>query len=138
MDIIASTNELIGLAVAMVASGAVAGLLAGLFGVGGGAVLVPVLYQFLTFLGVDEAIRMHLSVGTSLAIIVPTSIRSFLSHRKRGAVDLGLLRSWLIPIPVGVVLAAIVAAYVSGDLLRLVFASIVAVIGLKLLFNRES
>ncbi|EFO30468.1 membrane protein [Roseibium sp. TrichSKD4] len=58
-------------------------LAAGLFGIGGGAVLVPVLYQFLTFLQVDESVRMHISVATSLAIIIPTSTRSFLAHKKK-------------------------------------------------------
>jgi uncharacterized membrane protein YfcA len=68
-------------------------VLAGLFGIGGGAILVPVFYQVFGLVGVDEAIRMHLSVGTSLAIIVPTSIRSFLSHKAKGAVDMELLKS---------------------------------------------
>ena len=96
MDIAASPAELAGLAAATVASGAVSGLLAGIFGIGGGAVIVPVLYQGLSFLGVDEAVRMHLSVGTSLAVIVPTSIRSFLAHYRRGAVDMDLLRGWVL------------------------------------------
>jgi uncharacterized membrane protein YfcA len=82
--------------------GALAGFLAGLFGIGGGAILVPVFYQLFGVLHVDDSVRMHLSVGTSLAIIVPTSIRSFLAHRKRGAVDQELLRSWLLPVPLGV------------------------------------
>jgi len=138
MDISASPGELAGLAAATVASGAVSGLLAGIFGIGGGAVMVPVLYQGLSFLGVDEAVRMHLSVATSLAVIVPTSIRSFLAHKKRGAVDMDLLKSWLIPVPVGVIIAAIVAASLSGAALRGVFAAIALVVGLRLLFNRES
>ncbi|MEO1199556.1 MAG: sulfite exporter TauE/SafE family protein [Pseudomonadota bacterium] len=138
MDITASTGELISLALALIGSGAIAGVLAGVFGIGGGAVLVPVLYQFLRILGVDEAICMHLAVGTSLGIIVPTSIRSFLAHKKRGAADLDLLKSWLIPVPVGVLLASLVAAFISGGGLRLIFAALVLVIGLKLLFGRDS
>lgn len=114
MELTMDWAEMIGLAVALVASGAIAGVLAGIFGIGGGAVLVPVLYQFLTILGVDEAVRMHLSVATSLGIIVPTSIRSFMAHTQRGAVDLDLLKSWLIPVPLGVLAASVVAAYVSG------------------------
>nr|WP_244301469.1 sulfite exporter TauE/SafE family protein [Stappia sp. P2PMeth1] len=131
-------GEVIGLALALVASGAVAGLLAGVFGIGGGAVLVPVLYQFLTWLGVDEAVRMHISVATSLGIIVPTSIRSFLAHKQRGAADIDLLKSWLIPVPAGAVVASLVAAYVSGDGLKGIFAGIAVIVGLRMLFNRES
>jgi uncharacterized protein len=138
MDIAASPGELIGLAAATVASGAISGLLAGVFGIGGGAVIVPVLYQGLTFLGVDDAVRMHVSVGTSLAVIVPTAIRSFLAHRKRGAVDMDLLRGWLIAVPAGVVVASIVAASISGAALRGVFAVIACIVGLRLLLNRET
>lgn len=138
MDLSSINGEVIGLALALVASGAVAGLLAGVFGIGGGAVLVPVLYQFLTWLGVDEAVRMHISVATSLGIIVPTSIRSFMAHKKRGAADLELLKSWLIPVPFGVVIASLVAAYVSGDGLKGIFAGIAVIVGLRMLFNRES
>jgi uncharacterized membrane protein YfcA len=122
---------------AAIGAGMVSGFLAGLFGIGGGAVLVPVFYQFFTTLQVDDAVRMHLSVGSSLAIIIPTSIRSFTSHRKRGAVDIELLRSMLIPVPVGVVAAALVAAMVSSAQLRTIFACIVLIVGLRLLFNRE-
>ena len=74
----------------LVATGGFAGVLAGLFGVGGGAIFVPVLYHTFIGLDVDPAIAMHLSIGTSLAIIVPTSLRSFFAHRARGAVDLEL------------------------------------------------
>ncbi|WP_186395839.1 sulfite exporter TauE/SafE family protein [Stappia sp. TSB10GB4] len=138
MDLSSINGEVIGLALALVASGAVAGILAGVFGIGGGAVLVPVLYQFLTWLGVDEAVRMHISVATSLGIIVPTSIRSFLAHKQRGAADLDLLKSWLIPVPAGAVVASLVAAYVSGDGLKGIFAGIAVIVGLRMLFNRES
>ncbi len=138
MDLSFSLNEIIPLALALVASGAVAGVLAGVFGIGGGAVLVPVLYQFLTSLGIDESARMHISVATSLGIIVPTSIRSFMGHKAKGAADLDLLKSWLIPVPVGVVLASVVAAFVSGDDLKGIFAAIALVVGLRMLFSRES
>jgi len=138
MQIHASATELAALAAALIGAGAISGFLAGLFGIGGGAVIVPVLYQFLTYLGVDEAVRMHLSVGTSLAIIVPTSIRSFLAHKARGAVDMELLKSWLIPVPAGVVIASLVAAYVSSGQLRAIFAVFAVLIGLRLLFNRDS
>jgi len=129
---------LVTLAVSLMGAGAVAGLLAGVFGIGGGAVLVPVLYQFLGILEVDEAVRMHLSVGTSLAVIVPTSLRSYLSHKKRGAVDQELLRNYMIFVPLGVLFGALLAAYISANGLKAVFAVIALVVAFKMLFGKDS
>ena len=131
-------GEIAALAFAAVVVGAVSGLLAGIFGIGGGAVLVPVFFQVFGMLGVDPSISMHLAVGSSLAIIIPTSIRSFTAHRARGAVDMELLRSFLVAVPLGVVLASITAAYISSEGLRIVFAVITLVVAFRLLFNRES
>lgn len=133
-----SGGEIAVFAAAAAVSGVISGLLAGIFGIGGGAVLVPVFYQFLTALGIDESVRMHLSVGTSLAIIIPTSIRSFTAHRARGVVDMDLLKSFLLPVPAGVVVASLVAASVSSGQLRAIFACIAVLVGLRLVFNRES
>jgi uncharacterized membrane protein YfcA len=130
--------ELAIFALAMIAAGAVSGLLAGLFGVGGGAILVPVFYQVYGMLGVPEAVRTHVAIGTSLAIIVPTSIRSFTAHRKRGAVDMAVLKNWLIPIPLGTIAAAVVAAYVSGRELRIIFAVLALLIAIRMFLNRDS
>ncbi|MBB6468134.1 putative membrane protein YfcA [Aminobacter lissarensis] len=124
------------LALALVLSGAIAGLLAGLFGIGGGAILVPVMVQALALLDVDEAIRMHLAVATSLGIVVPTSIRSFMAHRKHGAVDMPLLKSWAIVLPVGAILASAVAAVISGASLKWIFTAIATVVGIKMLINK--
>ena len=131
-------GEIAVFALAIAASGVVSGLMAGVFGIGGGAVLVPVFYQVFGLLEVDEAVRMHLAVGSSLAIIIPTSLRSFTSHRARGAVDMELLRSFYLPIPVGVVLASLTAALITSEGLRIIFAVITLVVALRLLFNRES
>lgn len=131
-------GELITFAVGIAAAGVVSGLLAGIFGIGGGAVLVPVFYQVFGMLGVDEAVKMHLAVGSSLAIIIPTSIRSFTGHKARGVVDMDLLRKFLIPVPVGVVLASITAAYISSEGLRVIFAVIMLLVAFRMLFNRES
>jgi uncharacterized membrane protein YfcA len=131
-------TEILLLALAQSAAGAVAGFLAGLFGIGGGAIIVPVMYQFLGILGIDEAIRMHISVGTSLGIILPTSIRSLQAHKARGAVDMALLKSWVISMPAGVVAATIVAAVITGAQLRGIFAVFACLIGLRLIFNRET
>src|SRR5210317_81151 len=100
------TAEFAIVAVMLLAAGAVTGVLAGLFGVGGGALIVPVLYEIFGFLGLSDEVRMPLAVGTSLAIIIPTSIRSYMGHRARGAVDEALLKSWALPILAGVLIGA--------------------------------
>ena len=74
-------------------AGVATGLLAGLFGVGGGAVIVPVLFEVFRILDVLDAVRMQLCIGTSLAIIVPTTVRSYRAHRAKGLVMPGVLRS---------------------------------------------
>jgi len=131
-------SELMMFALALAAAGVVAGVLAGLFGIGGGAILVPVFYQVFGLLGIDDSVRMHLSVGTSLAIIVPTSVRSFLSHYRRGVSDTSLLRNWLLAVPLGAVLASVIAAYVGSETLRLIFAVIALAIAFRMIFNRAS
>src|SRR5215471_14218287 len=103
--------ELISLAVAVMAAGVITGLLAGLFGIGGGAVVVPVLFEVFRILGVPEEVRMQLCVGTSLAIIVPTAVRSYQAHRARGLVITAVLRSWGLPAVVGVALGSVAAAF---------------------------
>lgn len=130
-------NELIGFAALLIGAGAAAGFLAGLFGIGGGAILVPVFYQVFGLIGVDEAVRMHVSVASSLAVIVPTSLRSFLSHRQHDAVDMELLRKWVVAVPAGVLAASLIAASVSSSGLRLIFAIIAALVGLRMLFHRK-
>ena len=131
-------SEIATFVAAIAAAGVVSGLLAGTFGVGGGAILVPVFYQVFGLLGVDEIVRMHLSVGSSLAIIVPTSLRSYFAHRAKGAVDDDLLRTFIISIPLGVVLASLSAAYISSRELRILFTTFTLLFGLRLLFNRDS
>jgi uncharacterized membrane protein YfcA len=138
MEINATAAELAELVVAHALSGTVTGLLAGLFGVGGGAVIIPVLYEAYAFLGLDSAIRMHVCIGTAMAVIVPTAIRSFVAHHKRGSVDMAVFRSWLVPMPIGVAAAAVLAASISGRALSGVFATIVTLVAVRLLFGRES
>ena len=107
---------------ALAATGAVAGVLAGLLGVGGGIVIVPVLYHVFTALGIDEAVRMHLAVGTSLATIVPTSIRSAAAHRAKGSLDMALLKQLLPGVVVGVAVGALASGWLDGRVLTAVFA----------------
>lgn len=132
-----STGELIALAAGVGIAGLVGGTVAGLLGVGGGIVLVPVLYQTLGFLGIDEAVRMPLAVGTSLATIIPTSIRSTLSHNKKGAVDWAMLKAWAIPTVVGVLGGTWLAAVIGGRGLTTVFAAGAGALGLFMLLGRE-
>ena len=122
----------------LVVASAVAGLLAGMFGIGGGAIIVPVFYQAFSLLDTDDTVRMHLSVGTSLAVIVPTAISSFRAHYKRKAPDLALLQSWVVAVPLGIILASIVVADTSSAVLRIVFAVIAVLVGVKMIFNRDS
>lgn len=124
--------------VALLAAGVLAGLLAGLFGIGGGAILVPIFFHVFGLLGVSDAVRMHLALGTSLAIIVPTSIRSFMAHRQRGAVDIDLLKGWIVAVPLGTIIAAIVAAWASSTELRLIFAIIALALALRMIFAKDS
>lgn len=130
-------NEMARFALAIAASGVASGVLAGLFGIGGGAVVVPVLFQLFEIFGVDHSVSMHLAVGSSLAIIIPTAVRSLQAHKARGAVDSDLLFSFRIAIPAGAVLASVAAAFISGEGLRLIFATFALIFGIRLLFNRE-
>jgi uncharacterized membrane protein YfcA len=130
--------DFVGYIVALAAAGLVTGMLAGLFGVGGGAVIVPVLYQVFTTLAVPESVRMHLCVGTSLAIIIPTSIQSYRTHRAKGAVRMDVLKLWAVPTVVGVVLGSVLAAFAPGLLLKSVFVLIAGSNAIKNLAGRES
>ena len=113
---------------ALLAAGAGAGFIAGLLGVGGGIIIVPVLFQVFGLFDVPDAVRMHAAVGTSLSTIIATSLSSMRSHHRRGSVDWSLLRSWAPWVAVGVVAGAALAAVVSGPVLTGVFASGVLVI----------
>lgn len=131
-------GELIWLAAAVMAAGVITGILAGLFGIGGGGVIVPVLFEIFRLLGVPEDVRMQLCIGTSLAIIVPTTLRSYRAHRVKGLVIPGVLRSWAAPAMVGVALGSLAAAFAPAGLFEGAFAVIAGMIAAKLLFGRES
>lgn len=126
------------LASGLAVAGLVSGLLAGLFGIGGGAILVPILIFTFPLLGIDPSLVAHMAVGTSLAIIIPTAIRSYKAHRNAGAGNETLLRRWVLWVPFGVVTASLIVGYVSGDVLRVVFVGIALIIAIKMLFNRDS
>jgi uncharacterized membrane protein YfcA len=130
--------DLVWLAVALLAAGAITGLLAGVFGVGGGAVAVPILYELFRLAGVPEEVRMPLCVGTSLAIIIPTSIRSFNAHRAKGAVDMSILRVWAVPVVVGVIMGSFVARWAPADLFKTVFVVVAGISAIRLLFGKDT
>jgi uncharacterized protein len=128
-------SELALLAAAIAGAGVVTGVLAGLFGIGGGGIIVPVLYEVFRVLGVPEDIRMQLCIGTSLAIIVPTTFRSFFAHRRKGAVMMDVLRRWAVPAVVGVATGAAIAAVAPGGVFKAAFALIAYVIAARLLLG---
>lgn len=129
--------EIAWLVLALLAGGIVAGLLAGLFGIGGGAVLVPILFELFSLLGVPDDIRMHLSVGTSLAVIAPTAIRSFAEHRRRGAVDMAVMRYMGPAVGIGVIAGVVIASLVDGSVLKFVYVLSALLIAAKLLAGSE-
>jgi uncharacterized protein len=131
-------GELAWLAAAILISGAVTGILAGLFGIGGGALIVPALYEVFRILGVPEEVRMQLCIGTSLAIIVPTTIRSYLAHRERGEGIREVVRVWAVPAVVGVAIGALLAAFAPATVFKIAFVVIISLIAIKLLFGREN
>jgi uncharacterized membrane protein YfcA len=131
-------SELGELAVLLVIVGGIAGFLAGMFGIGGGAVLVPVLYECFRLAGVPLEVRMPLCIGTSLAIIMPTAVRSFLAHYKRGSVDMDILRRWALPVLVGVIAGSVIARYAPERLFKYVFVAVAWSAAARLLFGRDS
>lgn len=126
------------IAIALIAAGAITGLLAGVFGVGGGAVAVPILYELFRILEVPEEVRMPLCVGTSLAIIIPTSIRSFNAHRVKGVVDMSILRTWALPVVIGVIFGSVIARFAPAELFKAVFVLVAGVSAIRLLFGKDS
>lgn len=114
-------------------TGAIAGFLAGLMGIGGGIVTVPIMYWALGQVGVPSDITMHMAVATSLLIIVPTAIRSTRAHYKKQAVDMDVAKNWGMGIVVGAVAGPFVAADLDADKMVMVFGTVLFFMGLKLI-----
>jgi uncharacterized membrane protein YfcA len=132
------SRELIELALLLIAVGALSGFLAGVFGIGGGAILVPVFYECFRLAGVPLEVRMPLCIGTSLAIIIPTSLSSFRAHYKRGAVDMDILRRWWLPIVLGVLAGSVTARYAPERLFKIVFVLVAWFAAGRLLLARDN
>ncbi|MFD2183486.1 sulfite exporter TauE/SafE family protein [Rhodoplanes azumiensis] len=126
-------GELVVLVLAVTIGGVVTGIIAGLFGVGGGAVLVPVLFEIFRLVGVPDAVRFQLCVGTSLAIIAPTAWRSYRSHRVAGAAMPEVVRLWTAPVVIGVALGAALAVVAPSALFKIVFGCTAGLTALKML-----
>ncbi len=132
-----ATAELINLLFVLAVAAAGAGFMAGLLGVGGGIVMVPALYYAFTVLDFDVVTRMHLSVGTSLAIIIPTSIISTMTHKEYNAVDFKMVRSFGVFILTGVIGGTFLAVNLKTPALVLFFSIFALMVGLFFIFLRE-
>ena len=135
MTEIADFQTLLWLAAALIGAGAFIGVLAGMFGVGGGAISVPVFFEVFRLSGIADGVAMPMAVGTSLAIIVPTSILSARTHAKRGTVDFALLRTWAVPVLVGVLAGSAIARYAQPVLFQAVFVCVASINAVKSLIG---
>jgi uncharacterized protein len=128
-------SEFVWLGASVMFAGVVTGILAGLFGIGGGAVIVPVLFEVFRIVGVPEVVRMQLCIGTSLAIIVPTAVSSYRAHKARGLVLTEVIRRWTLPSMAGVAVGSVLAALAPPDTFEAAFVVIACLIAAKLLFG---
>ena len=125
------------LALCIAGAGILVGILAGLFGIGGGAIIVPVLYEVFRLLSVPEDIRMQLCIGTSLAIIIPTTVRSYLEHKRKGAVIPHVVRLWALPAIIGVAIGSIIASFAPAAVFKIAFVIFAGAIATKMLFASD-
>ena len=125
-------SELLIYLVGLISTGVVAGLIAGLFGVGGGIVIVPILFWIFTSLNFPEEILMHMAIGSSLATIIPTSIASARAHYKRGSIDIDVLKKWGFGIFLGALLAGFLGKFFSANELKYLFACIAFIVAINM------
>jgi uncharacterized membrane protein YfcA len=130
-------GEIGSLVALIVLGGALVGVLAGLFGIGGGAVIIPVLYEVFGVLGAPENLRMQLCIGTSLAIIIPTTIRSYYSHKAKGAGDPQVIRFWTLPAICGVALGSTIASFAPAAVFKIAFMVFAALISIRMLVGTD-
>jgi len=122
----------------MLVTGLVSGVMAGLMGIGGGIIIVPVLEFSLGFIGVDPEIRMHVAVATSLMTIIPTSISSARAHHKRGAVDFALCRQWGPAMFLGAACGSWIASQVDSVGLSAIFGVVALFVAVKMILPMEN
>jgi uncharacterized membrane protein YfcA len=130
--------EIVWFVAGLIGAGLFAGFVGGLFGIGGGAVVVPALYVLFTAIGVEESVRMHVAVGTSLSTIIATSWRSLTAHRQAGAVDFDVLKMWGPWIMIGAVTGAAIAGFASAEALLLVFGFGLLLIAVQMGFGSQN
>jgi uncharacterized membrane protein YfcA len=129
------TMLLVQMGLLLMAIGAFAGVLAGLLGVGGGIVLVPAFFFAFQGLGYDSPQLMQMCLGTSLATIIVTSIRSVMAHNKKGAVDWDILKTWIVGIAIGAAVGVAVASTLRSDVLQAIFGVLAICVGLYMAFG---
>jgi uncharacterized membrane protein YfcA len=132
VDILSDPLTLVFLAASLVAAGAAIGFLAGVFGVGGGAISVPVFFEIFGTLGYPPDVAMPVAVGTSLAVIIPTSISSARGHHRKGTLDLEVLRAWAVPVLLGVLIGALIARFATPIVFQSVFVVVASINAVKL------
>ena len=133
-----SVGELALLAGAILAAGIVSGLMSGLFGIGGSTVVIPVVYEIFRLLEVPDDVRMQLSIGTALAVTVPTTLRAYFAHRAKGAVLDDALRVWIVPAALGVILGSYIAYVAPAAVFKTAFVLFALFMSMRFLLGRES
>tara|TARA_A100001015_G_scaffold71120_1_gene78796 strand:- start:133 stop:963 length:831 start_codon:yes stop_codon:yes gene_type:complete len=130
-------DQILFLLIVMAITATVAGFFAGFFGIGGGIITVPCLFYIFSSIGIDKSLVMHLSVGTSFAIIVPTAMMSVYTHYRHKAVDLNILKTYGIFVIIGVIIGAFSAALMETKSLILFFSLIIYLLALNLIFLKD-
>tara|TARA_B100000945_G_C20397871_1_gene605762 strand:+ start:675 stop:1505 length:831 start_codon:yes stop_codon:yes gene_type:complete len=131
------TNQILFFLVIMSCTAIVAGFFAGFFGIGGGIITVPCLFYIFGSVGIDQSFIMHLAVGTSFAIIIPTAIMSVLTHYKHKAVDFAIIRTYGIFVVIGVIIGSFFAASLQTKSLVLFFSIIIYLLAINLMFLKD-
>jgi uncharacterized membrane protein YfcA len=130
-------SELAWLALWIAGAGIIVGILAGLFGIGGGAIIVPVLYEVFRVLDVPEDVRIQMCIGTSLAIIVPMTVRSYIGHKRKGSAIPAVVRIWALPAIVGVAIGSVAATFAPPAVFKIAFLLFAAFVATRMLFGGE-
>ena len=128
-------QELLVYFIGLLITGLIGGLIAGLFGVGGGIVIVPILFWIFTSLNFPNEILMHMAIGSSLATIIPTSISSARAHYHRGSIEIDIIKKWAPGIFLGAIIGGLSGKYFSVNELKYLFASIAFLVALNMFFK---
>jgi len=130
-------NQILFILTIMILSAVVVGFMAGFFGIGGGLIMVPVLFYVFSFVGIEKEFVMHMAIGTSFFIIIPNSIISTITHMKFKAVDFNLVRTFGIFVMIGVIIGTIFAISLKTSSLILIFSIMTMVFAIYFLIERE-